>query len=120
MAGVPIVETVGTFETVREGIHERRRSRGGVPLFNQVGGPLSALLALPPAALPTQGILGSNLTLIKVALVVFPVYRRRENRFNLTSNCVDIVSLEAETRWNQSSENACLKSMHDNLKTKRP
>ena len=38
IAGVPIVETVGTFETVREGIHERRRSRGGVPLFNQVGG----------------------------------------------------------------------------------
>ena len=82
IAGVPIVETVGTFETVREGIHESRRSRGGVPLFNQVGGTLSALLALPPAALPTQRVLGSNLTLIKVALVVFPVYGRRENRLN--------------------------------------
>ena len=88
IAGVPIVETVGTFETVREGIHERRRSRGGVPLFNQVGGTLSALLALPPAALPTQRVLGSSLTLIKVALVVFPVYGRRENRLNEASNSI--------------------------------
>ena len=88
IAGVPIVETVGTFETVREGIHESRRSRGGVPLFNQVGGTLSALLALPPAALPTQRVLGFNLTLIKVALVVFPVYGRRENRLNEASNSI--------------------------------
>ena len=85
---MPIVETVGTFETVREGIHEHRRSRGGVPLFNQVGGTLSALLALPPAALPTQRVLGFNLTLIKVALVVFPVYGRRENRLNEASNSI--------------------------------